>query len=198
MNAALERADATNKTIARDWHTTFNALGVAWQPVVPHVAAGLGVRPPVIYLPQSQQLVVVREVVSPTDTLALAQVEKTLPPRLALTGENPDIKLVLALPGGFFTAHVDGTFAFQMANTRSPGPWTEPSLHECAACRGWWFLDGSQGWRCQCAGCGHYDGDNTAARQFTRQVTPWPLTPAPTTTAATRCPPRAWLGVRRA
>jgi hypothetical protein len=170
--------------LAVRWRESLDVLGVAWQFVEPHVMQSLGMRAPVLYLPQSQQLVVIREAVSPGDALELARLYNRLPPRVALTDGNPDVRVVVALPRGHLIARIGGC-------------WMQPALFQCAACRGWWFLDDSQGWRCQCSGCGAYDGNCTVAHHFPGRITPWPQTAAPSDARTTRCPPRAWLGVRR-
>jgi hypothetical protein len=193
-------ADADLLRLMRQWQTTFDALGVTWEAIPPWRVRGLGIEPPALWLPRSQQLLAIREAISPWDATELLRLHNTLPPRVTRVNRDLDIRVIVALPGGYLLACNDTDWTPPVmpdcSVTRNDKSWMRPALYECGFCHAWWFLDEGSSWRCQ--SCLHYDGNVTVARHFDGgQVTPWPTTP-PTASSTTRCPPREWLGVRRA
>jgi hypothetical protein len=141
-------------------------------PVVP-IGDGLRFRAD-FYLPAARQRIIVLPSFDAFDDTLHRRALEVIPRRAFIGDEGmADIPVVIAMPGGVLRAWNRERLA--------DGPVPDVALYCCAECSGWWFLEESQGWVCQC--CGHYDGSRTMKHQIggfpSGRVTPFPLTKLP-------------------
>lgn len=155
-----------------DYARTFDALGVKWEfEGVAHYF-GKTFYYPDFWLPRSRQYVEVKGVFEPNDVKKIRALIAEAKPR-QYTGEHvPDIPIVAAMPGGVFfgwerTAEpVENWYTFLTKSAR------KVELFACTACRGWWFCDPSEGFRCQC--CGVWDGNGRVATSIGSPIPEFP------------------------
>ena len=133
----------------QDWAMTFDALGVPWVWLagVPPVAESP--LAPAFYLPASRQYVhyvPCAHEVGEAEAAVLRQFAAAHPPRPHTDDDGvPDLRVAVVDPNGLFRGYSrDGACA-------------STAFDRCRLCGGWWFLDDSQSYRCQC--CGAYDGN---------------------------------------
>jgi hypothetical protein len=142
-----------------DWARAFDSLGVVWEYEREGQYFGDVFYLPDFWLPKSRQYVEVKGVFEPADCKKIRAVVETAKPR-PYTGDwwCPDIPIIACVPDGKFYGWerkdepAQDWYEFLTTSAR------HISLFECTECRGWWFCDGDQSFRCQC--CGAYDGDH--------------------------------------
>lgn len=141
-----------------DWARLFDTLGVEWQYEPKGQFFGDVFYLIDFWLPKSRQYVEVKGVFEPSDCKKIhAVIERAKQRPFTDDIACPDVHIVAAMPKGEF-------FGWERSKEGSR-TWPEfliedaipVELIECAKCKGWWFCDPDQSWRCQC--CGAYDGD---------------------------------------
>lgn len=152
-----------------DWALAFDRLQLEWQ----YEAEGLQLEDvfylPDFYLPRSRQYVEVKVLPTPEDVRKWQALVESLAKRPFTSLACPDIPLVICGPHGVFHGFRPGsrTFAdFLIDGARPVG------LLQCKVCRGWWFADPEEAFRCQC--CGAYDGRKHLADLITSPADGWP------------------------
>jgi hypothetical protein len=145
-----------------DWARAFDTLDVVWEYERKGRYFGDVFYLPDFYLPKSRQYVEVKGVFERRDFVKFNALLKHTP-RRTYTGEwCPDIPLVTCEPGGVFRGwrrrliDVDAPIDVVLATAPS-----RVELFACTQCRGWWFCDSDESFRCQC--CGAHDGDHYVA-----------------------------------
>lgn len=144
-----------------DYARVFDTLRVTWEYEKAGHYFGNQYYLPDFWLPRSRQFVEVKGVFEPNDCRKIQALVRDAKPRRFTGDWCPDFPIIACMPNGVFfgwerTAEpIEDWYQFLTKGAR------EVELYACTQCRGWWFCDPLQSFRCQC--CGAHEGDSYVA-----------------------------------
>jgi hypothetical protein len=175
-------ATVSRRQLLRDWRLTLAILNVGV--ISPAPPLRLGPRMSFkadFYLPRSRQYVIVVDEFCHAHSIdysiehLIIAATAAAPARPFASPEPapesslpPDYPIIAACPGGALRGwHV----------VACDGSCMPMGMYQCSHCRGWWFLEESQSWQCQC--CGFYDGNAGLLNNYSSPLRPFPITLPP-------------------
>lgn len=155
-----------------DWARCFDAIGLEWQYEPVGRFFGDTFYLVDFWLPKSRQYVEVKGVFQPEDCRKIQDLLRHTAKRPHTGHSCPDISIVACEPKGVFRGWVrtdtplEDWWTFLTTSVR------RVELFQCAECRGWWFADPDESYRCQC--CGAYDGNGHLAGMISSPLPEFP------------------------